>query len=352
MHSDMEKQLNNLDLLTNHLVYNAGHMDDPGLFDGKMGVCIFLCHLAKKTKNKTYQNLAEKLIEEICEEIHLALVPDFGRGIVGIGWGLEHLTQNGLLDIDANDVLDEFDSFISESFISNEGYDGIDLNHQIGYGVYYTMRLQNPNNGNTLKNKEGLMFILDELHKTIQQDERLMEGNTVWQIPSPIAVLLWLCSQLTQYNRFKAKVGKIVSELVGSANWPKRHSNRLQLLWGISRTNPHDDLIVNADEVSFCIDREQIKLEIKENDLTLQGISGMALLYEQLYKNTNNGVYRKEFEYWKNRALEIIDAVDFIKLLKKDAQIPFGIFARLPGLGLLSGLSGIGLVLIKNDTPA
>ena len=349
----MEKQLDNLDILTNHLIYNVGHIDDPGLFDGKMGICIFFCHLAKKTKNNDYQDLAEKLIYEICEDIHLALVPDFGRGVSGIGWGMEYLIQNKLLDIDASDVLNEFDSFISESFISNKTYNETRLDYLIGHGVYYATRIQNPNKGNTERNRETLARIMDQLYKRIHQSDLLIEEGPAWQIPSPIPALLWLCSQLIQYKGYKAKAEKIIQELIdsisGKADWPKLHNHRLQLLWGISEINSHNGLTVDIHEKPSHIDREQIELEIKKNDPTLEGTLGIALLYEQLYESIGDGHYLKEFEHWKNRTLEIIDSIDLMELLKKEAQIPFGIFSRLPGLGLLSGLSGIGLVLLKND---
>ena len=95
--------------IINVLLLNASFIDNLGLMHGKMGIAIYFFHLARETKNPVYEDYAGELIDEIYEEITINTPLDFENGLAGIGWGIEYLVQNGFLEADTNEVLEEFD---------------------------------------------------------------------------------------------------------------------------------------------------------------------------------------------------------------------------------------------------
>ena len=61
-----------------------------------------------------YEEFAEELLDEICEDIHKQLPIDFENGYPGIGWGVEHLASEKFIDGNTNIVLKEIDKIIME----------------------------------------------------------------------------------------------------------------------------------------------------------------------------------------------------------------------------------------------
>lgn len=102
---------NKIDPAINHLILNANFLDDPGLFHGKIGVCITFAHLARYTNEDLYNDLAWRLLDEILDSISLNSL-NFERGLAGVGWGVEYLIQNNFFEGNSADILSELDSEI------------------------------------------------------------------------------------------------------------------------------------------------------------------------------------------------------------------------------------------------
>ena len=95
----------NTEHITNNLLLNASFIDNLGLLHGKMEISICFFHLARQTGNKTYEDFAGELIDEVYEEITADTPLDFESGLAGIGWGIEYFAQNGFIEADTNEVL-------------------------------------------------------------------------------------------------------------------------------------------------------------------------------------------------------------------------------------------------------
>ena len=86
--------------IVNTLLLNASFIDNLGLMHGKMGICIFFYHLARKTENKIYEDYAGELPDEIFEVINQRKQISwyFENGLVDFGREIENFT-NEIIDI-------------------------------------------------------------------------------------------------------------------------------------------------------------------------------------------------------------------------------------------------------------
>lgn len=101
--------------LANHLIMNASFIPDLGLYHGKMGIVIFFMHYAKYKKDILFEEFAGELLDEIYDNINNDISLDFESGLSGIGWGINYLLKSGYMEGDADEILCEIDSKISDS---------------------------------------------------------------------------------------------------------------------------------------------------------------------------------------------------------------------------------------------
>ena len=90
-----------LDRQTRHLILSYHFAPNAGLLNGKMGGVAFFGQYAKHTGKayfREYENIPINFVDGLC----------------GIGWGVEHLIQNALLEGDSDDVLEDIDKKIIE----------------------------------------------------------------------------------------------------------------------------------------------------------------------------------------------------------------------------------------------
>ena len=103
-----------LNQIANHLILHSWELNDVSLFYGKMGIVLFFAHYARYTGKNIYDDFAGELLENVIENISDTLPIDLGRGLCGIGWGIEYLIQNGFMDAESDDILDEIDQRVME----------------------------------------------------------------------------------------------------------------------------------------------------------------------------------------------------------------------------------------------
>jgi hypothetical protein len=269
--------------ITNTLLLNASFIGNIGLLHGKMGISICFYHLARQAKNRICEDYAGELIDEIYEEITANTPIDFENGLAGIGYGIEYLVQNGFIEADTDEVLEEFDNRIFKELIYNTPRDIGLLNGLAGIGTYFLKRIKNPASGEenipTLTNKQALIHIIDELdrktqniaeiileplsssnnHQTFEQlsNPRTLEQqigaqrpnghrdrsggatNKLFDLTWDYPALLWSLSELYEQNIFNFKVEKIIKRftepLSNESNFPKLQSNRLLLALALTK---------------------------------------------------------------------------------------------------------------------
>lgn len=96
------------------LMFRGDFLKDNGLFAGKMGLVLFFAYYHKITSGRVYESVADELMEQILETIHKELPIGLGKGLCGIGWGIENLIQNGLMEGDSIEICEEIDRKLME----------------------------------------------------------------------------------------------------------------------------------------------------------------------------------------------------------------------------------------------
>ena len=106
-------------LIANTILCNYSMANNPGLTDGRMGVCLFLYEYARHTGIKKYEEMADDLLDNVLKILHKGHTHDNTIFIAGIGIGLIYLiTHDFLEDTDDNDTLEEIDKQIFDTLES------------------------------------------------------------------------------------------------------------------------------------------------------------------------------------------------------------------------------------------
>ena len=94
------------------LMINGGFLYNPGLYTGEMGLVLFLFRYSRFTQNMLYADYCFELIETFENRIHKDTPIDYNEGLAGIGSAIEYLVQNGFIETDTDDTLEDFDNQI------------------------------------------------------------------------------------------------------------------------------------------------------------------------------------------------------------------------------------------------
>lgn len=90
-------------------IMNSLFYTDLSLANGQMGVTIFFALMSRFFKNKYYEEFAEELLDNLCNNISIFLPATFANGLCGIGWGIEFLKHQGFINDDTDEILSEID---------------------------------------------------------------------------------------------------------------------------------------------------------------------------------------------------------------------------------------------------
>lgn len=360
--------------LINALLLNGSFIDNPGLLNGKMGLSICFYHLARRTGNSVYEDYAGELIDEIYEEIGVDTPFDFENGLAGIGWGIEYLVQNGFIEADTDEVLEEFDKRLMPLIYSPPATIGL-CNGLVGLGAYLLKRIQNPNSNDekiqTLINKQLLIHLISEMDRRTQdlssiirepvsisnrknliQESESCVFDLTWDYPALIGFL----AEVSQLNLYNTKVNSILQRFIAplsqTVNLPKLQSNRLLLACSLVKLRrsvirldgqPNTENISNSflyietentiQRLLSEMSREIIAQELPPNCAFLKnGTTGVAWIYHHLFCVTANPEFKTEADYWLGKSvynshLEVANINEEISMI----------------LGILKGYAGLTL---------
>jgi len=95
-----------------HLLLNKAYISDVGLYFGKTGCLLFFAHYCKCFKNVIHEEIVSETIDEIFSQLVNISSFSMRNGLCGIGWGIEYLLQNQLMEGNSDEILEELDSKI------------------------------------------------------------------------------------------------------------------------------------------------------------------------------------------------------------------------------------------------
>lgn len=367
--------------LITSLLLNGNFIQNTGLMHGKTGLTILFYHLAKANGNPAFENFANELVDDICTNLTSQMPADFENGLEGIGWGMEYLIQNGFLEADADEVLEEFDKQIFRKFLENTPANIGLLNGILGTGYYFLMRSKNSKQKQesilSKTNELALLQIINHIRLVLpetdvlikepqksitsvqkesinQQQQSVPVFDSTWELPLLIGFLAELDKKPTG---FESLVVKLLTSLKSDSNLPVLQCNKRLLLLSLSKlkNSLQKDLFKSTENSKdpgireiLCLtgevitklilsqDDEKYTNEIKVLDLTIRnGIAGMALIHKKLYEENNDVNYKREYESLLSR----IESDSFINQFRYDYSNPLP--KNEQQLGILQGISGL-----------
>ncbi len=122
------------------LLLNTTYLDDYGLYEGKTGCLLFFAHYAKQYEDKVNNEIVSELIDDVFANAARISAYNMKYGICGIGWAVEYLLQNRLLEGNSDEVLFDLDKKI----VKNEINDRMPHADIAGIAKYIAVRLTSP----------------------------------------------------------------------------------------------------------------------------------------------------------------------------------------------------------------
>lgn len=99
--------------IANTIVANLANTVPIGLFDGKLGLALFLYKYSRYSGSLNYEEIASDLLDDVFKELKVNMSPSAIDGIASIGYGLAILLKERFLESDPDeDVLGDVDEVL------------------------------------------------------------------------------------------------------------------------------------------------------------------------------------------------------------------------------------------------
>ena len=200
----MYKEYNFLKDYNARLIEKGKCFPNIGLWNGKMGIAIYLLHVSRITQDEKYENEASELIDAVYEQLSLDLPLTFDNGLLGIGCGFEYIINQRFVDADSDEILSEIDLWV-RNIIDFRLSNNLSLSDGVcGVGYYLYCRLKNREHENenmvVLKLKEYLIYLIDWMEELILKTTNKQEFIDSY----------FLLIRFYELNVFNYKVEKLV----------------------------------------------------------------------------------------------------------------------------------------------
>ena len=95
-----------------HLLLNKVYITNPGLYFGKTGCLLFFVHYAHLFEDDIHDEIVAEIIDDLFAVVGSVSALDIQHGLCGIGWGMEYILQNRLMEGDSDEILADLDKTI------------------------------------------------------------------------------------------------------------------------------------------------------------------------------------------------------------------------------------------------
>jgi hypothetical protein len=109
---------------------------EVGLYKGIMGKIICNLSYAHASGDLSYHEKSIELIDRLVARIGALKSTCFSKGLSGVGWGIEWIARQNYIEINTDEVLEEFDDMFFKSVIYS-GWDQISLSDGLMGALYY-----------------------------------------------------------------------------------------------------------------------------------------------------------------------------------------------------------------------
>lgn len=318
-----------------------------GLFDGKMGLCIYFFHKAQLHNNSQYRSFAEKLLNDIYGSIGEITTIDFNIGISGIAWGVHYIADMRFVTGNIDNALREVDDLLFRIIHSEWLEDKKKTRKDFLWLLfYYSDRLRTINN-KIEKNLAQRTVIQIINHIEDNFSDSLWEEPRHWDLENyELPLYLLVLSRFYSMGFYNYKILKIWEGLAYTvlSFMSVRHGNRFVLLSAIQVTLKCISLPRWEEHVELLrqnIDHERIlNQEFLNKNITLRrGLAGYCLLLSLRQEGLLPSCFKKS----------ILERIEQSEIW--DGRFNPQLNAFICNVGLVNGYAGVSLIyeyLLKN----
>jgi len=361
-----------------------------GVLNGKAGLALFQFYYAKYSNTETPADIGEDILAQSIESINQGFnYPTFCNGIAGLGWTLDHLQQQGLIDTDVDGLLSGLDNYLYTTMIDDIGHGKFDFLHgALGYGFYFLKRLQNTTD-QSLKNRyRNYLFKLLEILKNQAEPQkkgiawqslliketqvmgynlslshglssiinflsRVYEVDGFKQITIPLleGAIDYLLSHKThetyELSLFPSWVNPVSENIYRSRlAWCYGDLGVAITLWQAAKSLGNSTLASIALKVfEHAAQRRSPETTFVKDASICHGSYGIARIFDSIYQDTLNPLFKETADFWMfegaNMAFHEDGWAGYKQFFMKDDKETWENKA-----GLLEGIAGIGLTII------
>lgn len=354
----------------------------PFLMGDMIGACLYFFYHYKTFKTNSSLAIANNLLDRILNHKYsIKSKPTYCSGIAGINWFVQHLAQNGFVDVEDQTFEDTdaiLESFVSESL--NQG--NYDFLHG-ALGVFYSV----------LNKKEAQAYypFLSRTVGCLDQIKTECDGSLYWTLydgltskveknkanfglshgmPAIIALLAkyhQINPQALTYDLIKGGCSFILTKKNPAGMYnsiypysidlkkPEYVSSRLGWCYGdlgvaISFLHAYNATHEQQykEEAVQIINHSVSRRDFQSNDIKdaalCHGTAGIAQIFRKFYHVTGNVELKNTSDFWIDQTLELIKPQPGLATGKTKWDTKIG---YVENYGLLEGLSGVGLALLS-----
>lgn len=169
---------------TDRLIEKGKCFSSIGLWNGKMGIAVYLLHLARITGDENYERQAGEFMDTVYEQIADGTSFFYADGLLGIGCSIEYMIEHGFIEGDTDEILAEID-IVARNVVDRRPIESLSLHDGVcGVGYYLYRRLKKkPDNDEsmiTLKLKEYLIYLIDWIEELLLKTKDKNDYNDVY----------------------------------------------------------------------------------------------------------------------------------------------------------------------------
>ena len=363
---------------------NLNKEHNVGCLSGGAGIALFFYYYYEYSTDEKYYSTGASAIEGCLKKIKNSNRElSYCSGLAGFGWVLAHLKGRGSISLE-EDFLIEIDTIIYKILGVELKKNNFDFLYGcIGYGYYLLKRYQTADNRSEIG--RYLELILDNLRIYSEKEGESLKFREKFTydkerynlgLSHGMSAILNFTTRLCAFNRFQFRAQKIsdgvknylLSNMKESKNSSSFFPNTVALngeksgnsrlawcygdlgvavsLWNYSKTTNDDELANTSLKILKETTLRKSKETTKVVDYTLcHGSFGIAQIYKYMYDQTQLKIFNQASSFW------IKDGMD--RCQEGLGLSGFQYRSDIPGewessLGILKGISGIGLALISN----
>ncbi|GAB3011501.1 lanthionine synthetase LanC family protein [uncultured Cyclobacterium sp.] len=317
-------------------------LENPGLFKGKFGLCLYFFEAFQQCEELKYQHAAEHLLQEGYNFIHQNPMPtSFDNGLAGIAWGINQLIKRGYLEGNADELLMEIDTILFKVISEKTNELEFGLKRGIlGYLIYILDRVSvQPKNAPEKVNSEIFtslaVLLINRIHIMAEENSgnftEPKEFNLFWDLPNYLYVLGEINRLNIMPNKTRQMIRNISSLLLSLI--PQNLGNCLSLLYGMSKVAHEDwsahtrllqEKLNSASITSFRLGNKSLYVE--------NGLSGLILLDKQVGLEIDDwkGLFNDE----KNvqLAMQHLEKSEYWRATEKNPENEMGFIYGITGI--------------------